>query len=186
VELLEAAGLDVARFDPLRDETLPEGTGGLILGGGFPEVHAAQLAANDRLRAQVAALAASGAPVAAECAGLLYLSRTLDGQPMCGVLDAHATMTPTLTLGYRQAQALTDSPVAKAGDQIRGHEFHRTATTSPATTSGAATRAGTRPAWRLEPGGLEGHVTGSVIASYLHTHWAGHPTAATRFAAAMR
>ena len=173
VELLEAAGAEVARFDPLRDEDLPDGTGGLIIGGGFPEVHAAELSANEPLRARVAALAASGAPVAAECAGLLYLARTLDGLPMCGVLDVHATMTPELTLGYRRAQAMTDSPVARAGDWIRGHEFHRTAAC-----------AGDRPAWRFEPGGPEGHVQGSVIASYLHTHWAGHPASAARFAAA--
>ncbi len=173
VELLEAAGLEVAGFDPLRDEDLPEGTAGLIIGGGFPEVHAVGLSANERLRARVAALATSGAPVAAECAGLLYLARTLDGQPMCGVLDVDATMTPKLTLGYRLARAMTDSPVARAGEEIRGHEFHRTAATS-----------GRRPAWRLEPGGPEGHVEGSVVASYLHTHWAGHPATAARFAGA--
>jgi len=72
----------VARFDPLRDEDLPEGTAGLILGGGFPEMHAAGLSANGRLRDRVAALAARGAPVAAECAGLLYLARSLDDRPI--------------------------------------------------------------------------------------------------------
>ena len=74
--------------DPLRDESLPPGTGALVLGGGFPEVHASELSANEPLRADVARLAAAGAPVAAECAGLLYLASELDGLPMCGVLDA--------------------------------------------------------------------------------------------------
>jgi cobyrinic acid a,c-diamide synthase len=174
-ELLEAAGARVARFDPLRDEDLPEGTAGLILGGGFPEMHAAGLSANGRLRDRVAALAARGAPVAAECAGLLYLARTLDDRPMCGVLDVRATMTPKLTLGYRQAVAVTDSVLARAGDAVRGHEFHRTA---------AVPAAGDQPAWRVGPGAVEGHVAGSVVASYLHTHWAGHPAAAARFTAA--
>jgi cobyrinic acid a,c-diamide synthase len=174
-ELLEAAGSRVARFDPLRDEDLPAGTAGLILGGGFPEVHAAALSANERLRGRVAALARRGAPVAAECAGLLYLARTLDERPMCGILDARATMTPKLTLGYRLAVAVTDSVLARAGDVVRGHEFHRTATV-PAH--------GDRPAWRFGSGQLEGHVTGSGVASYLHTHWAGHPAAAARFTAA--
>jgi cobyrinic acid a,c-diamide synthase len=174
-ELLEAAGSRVARFDPLRDEDLPAGTAGLILGGGFPEVHAAALSANERLRGRVAALARRGAPVAAECAGLLYLARTLDERPMCGILDVRATMTPKLTLGYRQAVAVTDSVLARAGDVVRGHEFHRTATV-PA--------CGDRPAWRFGSGQLEGHVTGSGVASYLHTHWAGHPAAAARFTAA--
>jgi cobyrinic acid a,c-diamide synthase len=174
-ELLEAAGARVARFDPLRDEDLPGGTAGLILGGGFPEMHAAALSANERLRERVAALAARGAPVAAECAGLLYLARALDGRPMCGVLDVRAAMTPKLTLGYRRAVAVTDSVLARAGDVVHGHEFHRTA---------AAPAAGDQPAWRFGPGTAEGHVAGSVVASYLHTHWAGHPAAAARFAAA--
>ena len=174
-ELLEAAGSRVARFDPLCDEDLPAGTAGLILGGGFPEVHAAALSANERLRGRVAALARRGAPVAAECAGLLYLARTLDERPMCGILDVRATMTPKLTLGYRLAVAVTDSVLARAGDVVRGHEFHRTATV-PAH--------GDRPAWRFGSGQLEGHVTGSGVASYLHTHWAGHPAAAARFTAA--
>ena len=174
-ELLEAAGARVARFDPLRDEDLPEGTAGLVLGGGFPERHASGLSANGRLRDRVAALAARGAPVAAECAGLLYLARTLDDRPMCGVLDVRATMTPKLTLGYRQAVAVTDSVLARAGEVVRGHEFHRTA---------AVPAAGDQPAWRFGPGAVEGHVAGSVVASYLHTHWAGHPAAAARFTAA--
>ena len=174
-ELLEAAGARVARFDPLRDEDLPEGTAGLVLGGGFPEMHASGLSANGRLRDRVAALAARGAPVAAECAGLLYLARTLDDRPMCGVLDVRATMTPKLTLGYRQAVAVTDSVLARAGEVVRGHEFHRTA---------AVPAAGDQPAWQFGPGAVEGHVAGSVVASYLHTHWAGHPAAAARFTAA--
>ena len=174
-ELLEAAGARVARFDPLRDEDLPEGTAGLVLGGGFPEMHASGLSANGRLRDRVAVLAARGAPVAAECAGLLYLARTLDDRPMCGVLDVRATMTPKLTLGYRQAVAVTDSVLARAGDVVRGHEFHRTA---------AVPAAGDQPAWQFGPGAVEGHVAGSVVASYLHTHWAGHPAAAARFTAA--
>ena len=174
-ELLEAAGARVARFDPLRDEDLPEGTAGLVLGGGFPEMHASGLSANGRLRDRVAALAARGAPVAAECAGLLYLARTLDDRPMCGVLDVRATMTPKLTLGYRQAVAVTDSVLAQAGEVVRGHEFHRTA---------AVPAAGDQPAWQFGPGAVEGHVAGSVVASYLHTHWAGHPAAAARFTAA--
>src|SRR5262249_17567889 len=174
-DLLGAAGARVARFDPLRDEDLPEGTAGLVLGGGFPEMHAASLSANERLRDRVAALAARGAPVAAECAGLLYLARTLDDRPMCGVLDLRARMTPKLTLGYRQAVAAPDSVLARAGEVVRGHEFHRTA---------AVPAAGDQPAWQFGSGAVEGHVAGSVMASYLHTHWAGHPAAAARFTAA--
>ncbi|TXS46825.1 cobyrinate a,c-diamide synthase [Streptomyces sp. uw30] len=173
-ELLAAAGAEVVVFDPLRDEQLPDGTRGLVIGGGFPEVYAGELAANEPLRKAVAALAESGAPVAAECAGLLYLCRELDGQPMCGVLDASARMSGRLTLGYRDAVAVGDSSLAVAGTRMRAHEFHRTVV-EPG--SGAA------PAWgvRTPPRRVEGFVQQGVHASYLHTHWASEPGVARRF-----
>ncbi|MET9577902.1 cobyrinate a,c-diamide synthase [Streptomyces massasporeus] len=173
-ELLTAAGADVVTFDPLRDEELPEGTAGLVIGGGFPEVYASELSANEPLRKAVAELAGSGAPVAAECAGLLYLCRELDGLPMCGVLDAGARMTERLTLGYRDAVAVGDSVLAAAGTRMRGHEFHRTA---------VEPGSGAEPAWgvRGPRPRVEGFVERGVHASYLHTHWASEPGVARRF-----
>ncbi|MET8245518.1 cobyrinate a,c-diamide synthase [Streptomyces sp. NPDC005202] len=173
-ELLTAAGAVVVTFDPLRDEQLPDGTRGLVVGGGFPEVYAAELSANEPLRKAISELALSGAPVAAECAGLLYLCRELDGQPMCGVLDATARMTERLTLGYRDAVAVGDSVLAAAGTRMRGHEFHRTVV-EPG--SGAA------PAWgvRAPHRRVEGFVQQGVHASYLHMHWASAPGVARRF-----
>ncbi|MGW0148319.1 cobyrinate a,c-diamide synthase [Streptomyces sp. NPDC003333] len=173
-ELLTAAGADVVPFDPLRDASLPDGTAGLVIGGGFPEVYAAELSANEPLRKAVADLAASGAPVAAECAGLLYLCRELDGLPMCGVLDATARMTERLTLGYRDAVAVGDSALAAAGTRTRAHEFHRTV---------VEPGAGAAPAWgvRTPARRVEGFVQGGVHASYLHTHWAAVPGTARRF-----
>ncbi|MFI6411325.1 cobyrinate a,c-diamide synthase [Streptomyces sp. NPDC050585] len=178
-ELLTAAGADVVAFDPLRDEKLPEGTRGLVVGGGFPEVYAPELSANEALRDAVAALARSGAPVAAECAGLLYLARSLDGRPMCGVLDADARMSERLTLGYRDAVAVSDSPVSAAGTRLRGHEFHRTV---------IEPGAGASPAWGLRQPErrVEGFVVGGVHASYVHTHWAALPDVARRFVAHCR
>lgn len=173
-ELLAAAGAEVVVFDPLRDEELPVGTAGLVIGGGFPEVYAAELSANAPLRKAVAELAASGAPVAAECAGLLYLCRELDGLPMCGVLDAGARMTERLTLGYRDAVAVGDSVLAAAGTRMRGHEFHRTV---------VEPGSGAEPAWgvRGPRPRVEGFVERGVHASYLHTHWASEPGVARRF-----
>lgn len=172
-ELLTAAGAVVARFDPLRDPALPTGSRAVVVGGGFPEVYAEALAANTALRAD---LAAFDGPVVAECAGLLYLGRELDGVPMCGRLDLTARMTGRLTLGYRDAVAATDSPVTRHGEPVRGHEFHRTVT-DPGH--------GDRPAWRWD-GTAHGFVTDRVHASYLHTHWAGQPQAARRLVEACR
>ncbi|MBY8342260.1 cobyrinate a,c-diamide synthase [Streptomyces spinosirectus] len=173
-ELLTAAGAEVVSFDPLRDEQLPDGTSGLVIGGGFPEVYAAELSANEPLRKAVTALTESGAPVAAECAGMLYLCRELDGMPMCGVIDATARMSERLTLGYRDAVALGDSVLAPAGTRMRGHEFHRTV---------VEPGAGAAPAWGVRAPELrvEGFVQQGVHASYLHTHWASEPGAARRF-----
>ncbi|HEX2316513.1 MAG TPA: cobyrinate a,c-diamide synthase [Thermomonospora sp.] len=181
-ELLEAAGAEVVRFDPLRDEDLPEGTRGLVIGGGFPEMYAAELSANAPLRGRVRALADSGAPVYAECAGLLYLLRALDGAPMCGVLDAEAVMTPRLTLGYRTAVATADSVVARTGERLNGHEFHRTSV-EPAHGPGGVSAW----QWAVRPRGSrrDGFVRGDCLASYLHLHWAGAPGAARRFVEAM-
>lgn len=195
-ELLAVAGAEVVTFDPLRDERLPGRVDGLVIGGGFPEEHAAQLSANARLRAEVAALAGEGAPVIAECAGLLYLARSLDGHPMCGVLGVDARMTGTLTLGYRDAVAASASPVGPAGTRARGHEFHRTAIAAPADSPGSPGGVGSRGgaggaggAWHWTAAGTtvtEGYVQGGVHASYLHTHWHGIPGAADRITAAAR
>lgn len=173
-ELLGAAGADVVPFDPLRDERLPDGTAGLVVGGGFPEEYAPELSANGPLREAVSALVASGAPVSAECAGLLYLARELDGLPMCGVLDAAARMSERLTLGYREAVALSDNVLAVAGTRVRGHEFHRTV---------IEPGAGASPAWGLTrpERRVEGFVHEGVHASYLHVHWAAEPSLARRF-----
>ncbi|SFS35137.1 hydrogenobyrinic acid a,c-diamide synthase (glutamine-hydrolysing) [Saccharopolyspora flava] len=175
VELLEAAGAEVALVDPLRDERLPEGTAGLVLPGGFPEQHASALSANTALRTEIRAFAGTGAPVHAECGGLLYLGESLDGEPMCGALPVRAAMSPRLTLGYRDAVAATESPLFAEGTRISGHEFHRTAT-EPGH--------GEEPAWFWRgPSGAhrEGFVRGGVHASYLHTHPAGNPGAVARF-----
>ena len=159
-ELLAAAGADVAVVDPMRDDRLPDGTAGLVIGGGFPEVHAAQLSANASLREDVRRLAAGGAPISAECAGLLYLCRQLDGLPMCGLLPASGRMTERLTLGYRTTSS-----------GLTGHEFHRTV---------VEPRAGAVPAWDLDGADPEGFVQDGVHASYLHVHWAGAPELAAQ------
>jgi cobyrinic acid a,c-diamide synthase len=176
IELLVAAGAELAPFDPLRDAALPEGANALVLAGGFPEVYGAELAANAPLRAEVAELAASGRPLLAECGGLLYLAEELDGRPMCGALPIRGHMTERLTLGYREATVRTATPWLKAGERVRGHEFHY-GQVEPA-------HGGERAAWTLAARGSErpeGFVAGGVHASWLHVHWAAFPWIAERF-----
>lgn len=174
-ELLTAAGCVVAPFDPLRDPALPPGTRALLLGGGFPEVHAAELAANTSLLTQVREVVRGGLPTVAECAGLLYLLESLDGTPMAGVIGAEAAMSERLTLRYPVVRAASDNLLTRQGEEVRGHEFHRTALTRPAR--------GWAPAWDVD-GELIGATSATLHASYLHVHWAGHPVLAERFARA--
>jgi cobyrinic acid a,c-diamide synthase len=177
LELLEAAGAKLLPLDPVADESLPDRANALYLGGGFPETFAEDLAANQPLRAAVRRFAARGGPLVAECGGLLYLGRSLDGQPMCGVLPSDARMTGRLTLGYRRATAGAPSVLAGAGSAVRGHEFHY---------SQVEPAAGAKPAWLLDGERAEGFVAGGVHASYLHTHWAAFPELPERLVAAAR
>jgi len=174
-ELLRAAGCDPVVFDPTTDRELPAGTRALYLGGGFPELHAADLTGNASLRGQLREAIAAGLPTVAECAGLLYLCRSVDGAAMVGALPYDAAMAPRLTLAYRTAQAPTANLLARPDETVTGHEFHRTRLLTPTDA----------PAWAFAGTDLTDGVAHETLhASYLHTHWAGHPQLAARFAAA--
>jgi len=176
-ELVRTCGADVKEFDPLVDP-LPDGADAVLLPGGFPEQFAAELSGNDIARRQLNTLAADGAPIHAECAGLLYLVSELDGHPMCGVLAGSARFTERLTVGYRDAVAVADSSLYRAGQRVIGHEFHCTAVTFTDTY---------QPAWMYQgqhtDAVRDGAVHGGVNASYLHTHPAATSEAVARFVA---
>ncbi len=186
LDLLRASGADLLFFSPLTDQALPPGSQALYLCGGFPELYAADLAANTALRAAIRAAAHAGMPIYAECGGLMYLTEALtdhEGQThaMVGVLPGHSTMTRRLTLGYRTIRAAADSWLWQTGETLRGHEFHySTWQPDPAAT----------PAYDILPdewqrqARREGAHTDNVIASYVHLHFLGHPVLANRFVAA--
>jgi cobyrinic acid a,c-diamide synthase len=181
-ELLRSAGCEPVIFDPMTDKSLPAGTAGLYLGGGFPEVHSVELAANEALRSDIRSAIEVGMPTVAECAGLLYLCRRVADQAMVGAIDAEAIMTEQLTLSYRTLIADHDQLLAAAGSRLTGHEFHRT-TVEPTLTTGYAWLADGEPiGFSADPAGI-GRQT--LHASYVHLHWAGHPELAQRFANAV-
>lgn len=170
LELLEAAGAEIAVFDPLGDERLPERTGALLLGGGLSQGHVGKLSTNGTLIADVRELARRGAPIVAECGGMLYLCRDVDGVPMTGVLAASATFDDRLTIGYRDAVLAADGILGTAGTSVRAHEFRRTR---------VRPRSGDVPAWRFPTDdrlGPEGFATANVHASFLHASWVGTPS----------
>ncbi len=175
VEALEGAGAEVVVFDPLHDAALPPGADGLVIGGGFPEVYGEALAANEPLLAEVRCRIAEGLPTWAECGGLLWLARSLDGRPMSGVVAADATLSGRLTLGYRTATVRTANPVAPVGSVVRGHEFHYSQVSPAGDALALSSRFGS---------GLEGHATPTLLATYLHQHLGADPRPAEHFVAA--
>ncbi|GFI09077.1 cobyrinate a,c-diamide synthase [Lachnospiraceae bacterium] len=130
LQLLEEMGARLVRFSPLHDRELPEGIQGLILSGGYPELHAKALSENASMRASVCRAVRGGLPCIAECGGFLYLHKSLEGAdgrdyPMAGVLDAGAGRRERLTrFGYVTLEALEDQMLFEKGAEIRGHEFH--------------------------------------------------------------
>lgn len=183
LEALVSLGAELVPFDPTTAETLPEDASALLLAGGFPEVYGEALAANAPLRTKVAAAVRAGLPTVAECGGLLYLCDRLDDHAMCGVLPGSARMAGRLSLGYREARAEVDSPIATAGTDLRGHEFHYSAV-DPSAGDGEQ---GVGTAWTLRARGRErreGFATPTLTASYLHLHWAAFPSIPERLVAA--
>jgi cobyrinic acid a,c-diamide synthase len=170
LEMLRAYGAELVRFSPLAAAELPV-CDGLYLGGGYPELHAAGLSANVRLRRQLAAAVADGLPVYAECGGLLYLSESLldlDGRtwPMVGALPGRAAMHERLqSMGYREGTLFADGLLGPAGATVRGHEFHYSSCTLE--NEGQA-------AYLVEDA-PEGYAAGELFASYVHLHFAGCP-----------
>ena len=177
-ELIRAQGAEVVVFDPAIDTSLPTGTAALYLGGGFPEMHAGDLAGNRDLKNQIRQAVRSGMPTVAECAGLLYLSESVDGHEFVGSIPARAAMSPRLRLQYQRAVLAVDSVIGAAGTQVRAHEFHRTQITPGRGPQAAWRCADESIGFALDPAGT-GRAT--VHASYLHVHWAGTPSLAASF-----
>jgi cobyrinic acid a,c-diamide synthase len=181
IDVLGECGADIVSFSPLEASALPDGSQGLYLGGGFPELYAAELARNPRMGPAIRAHARAGKPIYAECGGLMALGRTLttfEGEtlPMYGVVPMDSRMqTRTLTIGYREVEAMRGSPLMPRGARVRGHEFHWSLADPPPADLAAYRVIGDDR--------LEGYCIGSTLASYVHLNLAGAPEIARNFIA---
>ncbi len=185
LERLAETGAQVVPFSPLADERLPD-VDALYLGGGYPELHAAALAANRPMRDAVRAFVERSGVVYAECGGLLYLAdRLLDAEgrahEMAGALPgATAAMTGGLVdFGYVEVETTRPSLLGPPGTRVRGHRFHASRLASPP--------AGADLAYRLRrpdgtPWGEEGFMVRRVLASYVHLNFDGAPRVAESLA----
>jgi cobyrinic acid a,c-diamide synthase len=178
---LERLGAELCYFSPLEARELPD-VDGLYFGGGYPELHAAQLAGNEGLRSAIRAFAGRGRPIYAECGGLMYLVdaiATLDGQrhPMVGCLPGEAVVRERrVALGYVEVETRSPSLLGPAGLRFRGHQFRYSEL--------LGAPEGTAYVLHRRRGGepvLEGYHSGSVLGSYVHAHWASNPEAAAGF-----
>ena len=174
---LEALGAELVRFSPLHEGALPD-VDGLYFGGGYPEVHAALLAKNETMRNAITRFAASGAPIYAECGGLMYLTRAIvdrDGarHPMVGLVPADAVMCDRLqALGYVEIETQAKTLLGPAGTRFRGHQFRYSELRDLAPDTEAIYSVRRRRGGEVT---REGYRSANVVASYVHAHWASNP-----------
>jgi cobyrinic acid a,c-diamide synthase len=182
LDLLREAGAELVEWSPLVDPQLPPDIQGLYFGGGFPEVFAETLAANQSARKSVATAITAGMPTYAECGGLMYLcDQIIDfndrSYPMVGIFTTTAVMGKKLTLGYRQLTALQNSLLFDLGDRVWGHEFHRSTLTN-LPPQPLYTLEGYESSLIFTP---EGWCQQQVQAAYTHLHFGARPDLPARF-----
>ncbi|RUA03177.1 MAG: cobyrinate a,c-diamide synthase [Deltaproteobacteria bacterium] len=186
LDLLREAGAELIAFSPLNDTALPDGLDGIYFGGGYPELHAAALAANKSMREAVQRYSRRGLPIYGECGGFMYLCRELTDveggiHAMCGCFPFATQMHAKLrVLGYRQVVLAADTPLGPAGSVLRGHEFHYSNLTAPVVDPSVqavytvSARKGGKP-------GSEGYRVNRTLGSYIHLHFGSRPESATAF-----
>ncbi len=187
LDLLRQAGIELVPFSPLEDPSLPPGIAGVYLGGGFPEMFAGQLAANESLRRELASLAAAGGTIYGECGGFMYLCRQLTDRegrswPMAGVVPAAAAMETRLhRLGYVEAKTAAAGLMGPAGTIYRGHEFHWSSMTGLEKQPPALFIR--KPGGNVDSWQPEGYRRGNVWGTYVHAHFASRPEMGASWAA---
>lgn len=169
LELLQESGAEIAPFDPEFD-SLPDNCDAIVAGGGFPQLFGAQIDANQTLAEQVRFARNDGIPIWAECGGMMWLGRSIDGHKAIGVLNTATRITNKLNLGYRSATTTLPSLLFNPDEVIFGHEFHYSIA-SPPGDSLVDTNSKT---------GLGGFCDETLFASYLHIHLSGHEQAKNR------
>ena len=171
LDALRDAGAELMFFSPLRDAALPQHIGGLYLPGGYPELYAAQLAANTAMRCAINTAVQRGLPTVAECGGFLYLGQTLEddagtAHPMAGVLPGQGFRVGRLVrFGYAEMTAKADSMLFCAGETLPIHEFHHWDSTANGTAFTA--RKNEKMQWEC------GFANENFYAGFPHLYWAG-------------
>jgi cobyrinic acid a,c-diamide synthase len=169
LDMLQKAGFELRLFSPLYDRRLPEDMDALYLGGGYPELHAEALSRNTAMREAIAAWAASGGVIHAECGGFMYLCEELidlegKAHAMAGVFPATVRMRNRLSrLGYRRARLTRNCLWGKEGEMLHGHEFHYSVVERMPPE--------VETLYQLEDGREEGFRINNTVGGYIHLHF---------------
>jgi cobyrinic acid a,c-diamide synthase len=183
LNLLGQLGAEIVRFSPIHDKTIPAGVSGLYIGGGFPEMFLKELEANQALRQSILQAIEGGMPVYAECAGLMYLTKTVadfDGKTyrMVGALDGNTKMTQKTLVTYSEAKVTAANILSQKDETIKGHEFHNSVITDIPSDAEFAYQ-------MLMGEGIKGKKDGwirnNALASYVHIQFAQNDTIAMTF-----
>jgi cobyrinic acid a,c-diamide synthase len=184
LDALRAGGAEIVEFSPLTDRLLPDGTDALYIGGGYPELYAAELSANHSMRNAIAQFVERGGPTYAECGGLIYLGRHLrlqdggDLVPMVGALPLGTMVTDRLVrFGYTEVSFTSDCLLGRAGTIARGHSFHYS-TIDGVPDLACAYRVRSTLSGIEAP---EGYVVRNLLASYIHLHFLSNPDLTASF-----
>lgn len=180
LDALRQAGGQLIPFSPLADRSLPD-CDGVYIGGGFPEMFANRLEANEPMRRSIYRAAGSGMPIYGECGGYMYLCDAIVSKDderfrMCGILSGEAVLQKRLPkqFGYIEARLNTDTWLGGKGASFRAHEFHHSLMDAPASLL-TIQKAGSSASWQC------GQTRFQTIASYAHMHFAGETGFARRF-----
>lgn len=183
LQLLQKAGAELVYFSPLKDAALPPNVQAVIIGGGYPELHAKALAEQKTMRDSLRRFVADGGTIFAECGGLMYLCRslqTLDGgeYPMLDLLPAKVVMQDKLqALGYTEVEQDAPTILGPAGLRFRAHQFRYSFLQEVEKIPTVWRLRGKRQGAVVQ----EGYAEGRILASYAHGHWASNPSIAENF-----
>ena len=174
LDVLRELGAELVDFSPLSDPGLPEDVQGLYLGGGYPELYVRELSENAAMRRSIRRALSAGLPCIAECGGFMYLTEHISGVPMVGFLPGGCRDAGRLVrFGYVTLTARRDNLLCRAGESIRGHEFHRWDADSPG--DGFTARREDQRSWPCA-------VTGPrLYAGFPHFHFRANPAFAWNF-----
>lgn len=178
VELLERCGAEIVRFSPMSDPSLPD-VDGIVLSGGYPELHSAELESNASMLRDIRKKVSAGMPCIAECGGFMYLHDRMEDQngemhSMCGVIPGEVRNTGKLTrFGYATFTPLVPDGVTRGGLSVKGHEFHYWDSDNCGS-DWKAVKANGREYTCI-------HDTGSMVAGYPHLYYYSNPEFALRF-----